>query len=82
MSALHLSDVPDELVRRLERLAERERCTPGEAAVRVLDRAVPHDEMTELERARAVLDWIRSNRVTPAPGTPDSTDLLREDRQR
>lgn len=31
---------------------------------------------------RDVLAWIAANRMTPAPGTPDSTEMLREDRER
>ncbi len=31
---------------------------------------------------REILAWIAANRITPAPGTPDSTDMLREDRER
>jgi hypothetical protein len=34
-------------------------------------------------QAKEVLDWIAANRIkTLAPGTPDSTDMLREDRER
>ena len=40
------------------------------------------DPAAEAARVRALLDWIAANRITPAPGTPDSTELLREDRER
>ena len=31
---------------------------------------------------REILDEIIRNRITPAPGTPDSVEMLREDRER
>jgi predicted transcriptional regulator len=82
MSALLLSDVPDDLMRRLERLAERDRRSPAEAAVQLLAQALAGTEDADRDRVAATLDWIRANRITPAPGTPDSTELLREDRRR
>jgi hypothetical protein len=42
----------------------------------------PTDTAAEAARVRAILDHIAANRVTPPPGTPDSTDMLREDRER
>jgi len=42
----------------------------------------PPDPATTAARAKEILDWIAAHRVTPAPGTPDSTEMLREDRDR
>ena len=40
------------------------------------------DPAAEAARVRVILDRIAANRVTPPPGTPDSTEMLREDRER
>jgi predicted transcriptional regulator len=82
MSVLQLDNVPDELMRRLEQIARRDRRTPAEAAVALLASAMTQAEAAPHTDVRATLDWIRANRVTPTPGTPDSTELLREDRRR
>lgn len=82
MSVLQLVQIPDELLQRLERLAARDRRTPAEAAVALLDEALRRAEDDERTRIGATLQWIRDNRITPAAGSPDSTDLLREDRER
>jgi hypothetical protein len=42
----------------------------------------PLDPAERAARAKEILDWIAAHRVTPAPGTPDSTEMLREDRAR
>jgi predicted transcriptional regulator len=82
MSALNLGNVPDELLQRLQRLAEREQRSTAEAAVHLLTEAVAREEAAERARVEATLSWIQNNRITPPPGTPDSTEMLREDRER
>ena len=42
----------------------------------------PPDPAAEAARMKAILEHIAANRVTPPPGTPDSTEMLREDRER
>ena len=42
----------------------------------------PPDPATEAARVREILARIAANRITLAPGTPDSTEMLREDRAR
>jgi hypothetical protein len=42
----------------------------------------PADPAADAARAKEILDWIAANRVKPVPGTPDSTEMLREDRER
>jgi hypothetical protein len=42
----------------------------------------PLDPAERAARAKEILDWIAAHRVTPPPGTPDSTEMLREDRER
>ena len=42
----------------------------------------PVDPAERAARMKEILDHIAANRVTPPPGTPDSTEMLREDRER
>jgi hypothetical protein len=77
---LHLENVPDELYQRLERLAARRQETPAAAALHLLETAAANAE--EAEKVRAMLDEVRRTRYPLAPGTPDSIELLREDRAR
>jgi hypothetical protein len=42
----------------------------------------PLEPAERAARAKEHLDWIAAHRVTPPPGTPDSTEMLREDRER
>ncbi len=82
MATLHLHNVPDDLLRRIERLAERARQTPETTIVHLLEQAVPHDTSDARKHVRDILDRIRQNPIVPTPGTPDSVELLREDRGR
>ena len=82
MAVLHLDNVPDDLLRRIECLAERARQTPEDTIVHLLEQAVPRDPAEERKHVRGILDRIRQNLTVPTPGTPDSGDLLREDRNR
>jgi hypothetical protein len=50
--------------------------------VEIVVEEAPPDPAAEAARVRAILDWIAADRITLAPGTPDSTELLREDRER
>lgn len=82
MAALHLQNVPEDLVQRIQRLAERVRQTPEEWIVHLLEEAVPHEGPEQRQRVPEILDRIRQNPIVPTPGTPDSVELLREDRNR
>lgn len=43
----------------------------------------PLDPAERAARAKEILDWIAANRIKSLPpGTPDSTEMLREDRER
>jgi hypothetical protein len=50
--------------------------------VEIVVEGPPLDPAAEAARVKEILDWIAANRVTPPPGTPDSTEMLREDRAR
>lgn len=80
MSTLHVRNVPDELYERLQERARAQRRSLSAEVVTLLDWAV-----TALERTpQDTLASIRSRRFyEPAgAGAPDSTMLLREDRDR
>jgi predicted transcriptional regulator len=82
MATLHLHNVPEDLVQRIERLAKRSRQSPEATVVQLLEEAVPRDLAEERKHVREILDRIRQNPIVPTPGTPDSVELLREDRNR
>jgi len=51
--------------------------------IRLATAGVPDaDRVAKAARLRELLDHIAASRMTPAPGTPDSTEMLREDRER
>ena len=47
MAVLHLDNVPEDLVRRIEKLAERVRKTPEATVIQLLEEAVPGDLVGE-----------------------------------
>ena len=78
MAILHVRNVPEELYARLKRRAESQRRSLSAEAITLLERA-----MEEVERTSgATLTSIRQRRsFDPAlAGAPDSTVLLRQDR--
>ena len=79
MAALHLQNVPEDLVQRIKRLAEHVRQTPEEWIVHLLEEAVPREGTEQRQRVPEILNNIRQNPIVP---TPDSVELLREDRNR
>jgi hypothetical protein len=82
MPVLHLDNVPEEIYMGLEQLALRRRSTPPAQAVALLADAVRRAEAEESARFLAELEEIRRHPIVPTPGTPDSVDLIREDRGR
>lgn len=82
MATLQLQNVPDDLVQRIKRLAECVRQTPEEVIVRLLQEALSGEGTEQRQRVREILDRIRQNPIVPTLGTPDSVELLREDRNR
>jgi antitoxin FitA len=79
---LHLESVPEELYRRIEQLAAAEHVPLTEEALRLLQDAVTRKPAHSARSQREILDNIVRNRYAPIPGTPDSVELLREDRRR
>jgi hypothetical protein len=82
MPVLHLEGVPDELVRRLEALARCHDRPPSAEALRLLEDAITRAEQAERGKIKASLEEIAQTRYPLKPGTPDSVELLREDRAR
>lgn len=82
MAGLHLQNVPDDLLRRIKRLAERVRQTPEEVILGLLQDAVPREGTEQRQRVPETLDRIRQNPIVPTAGTLDSVELLRADRNR
>lgn len=79
MPTLTLTDVPEALYERLQRLAAANHVPPEAEAIRVLSQAL--QEPTKRSQAE-LLEDLRRRSFTPPPGTPDSVELLREDRGR
>jgi hypothetical protein len=77
---LHLADIPSELFDRIQQLAAAHNCTVEAEALHLLQQALVH-EMAGRSQAE-LLDDLRRRSFTPAPGTPESVELLDEDRAR
>ena len=82
MPVLHLDNVPEELYGRIEQLAEAEQIPLKEETLRLLRQAVDMNQPTSRANVLTLLEEIRRNRIMPVTGTPDSVELLREDRDR
>ena len=80
MSILHVRNVPDELYARLKRRAEAQHRSLSAEVITLLEWAVEEAERS----SEATLASIRNRRFfSPAAvGAPDSTTLLRQDRDR
>jgi len=77
---LHIRSVPEDLYVRLQQLAQDRGRSLSALVVELLYNALAEEEQRRLQ-AKA-LESIRRRRFTPAAGTPDSTELLRQDRTR
>jgi plasmid stability protein len=80
MPILHVRNVPDALYDRIRQQAAANNRSISAEVVTLLQRAVNAPERTQAE----ILEEIRRNRsFSPAVvGAPDSTTMLREDRER
>jgi plasmid stability protein len=80
MSILHVRNVPDDLYVRLQRRADAQRRSLSAEVITLLEWAVEEAERT----SEAPLASIRRRRFfdPAAAGAPDSTALLRQDRDR
>ena len=85
MPSLLVPDLPMDLYRQIEKRSEAEHLPMDETVLRLLQNGLSQpatppkkDQRTQQE----ILDNILRNRITPPPGTPDSVEMLREDRNR
>lgn len=82
MADLHLRDIPEELYERLREQARMEKRSIDVEVISLLERALPPPEPVR-SRMEALEDILRHRSSRPAElGLPDSTTLLREDRER
>lgn len=89
MATLQIENLPDELYSRIQRLAAENNFTLNEAVIHLLKQAFQPSEVKMVQEQQTkpmskVLRRIRSRpRVNPIDfGLPDSTVLIREDRNR
>jgi plasmid stability protein len=80
MATLHVRSVPEDLYNQLRELARRSNRSLSAEVVTLLAEAVTAQE-TASHQAQ-LLDQIRRRRFRPPTDAPDSTELLREDRER
>ena len=78
MAILHVRGIPDDLVEQVKDMARAEKRSLSAEVTVLLRQAVSRPERRQAD----VLAEIRSLRFRPAPQTPDTTELLREDRDR
>ncbi|MEH2364626.1 FitA-like ribbon-helix-helix domain-containing protein [Nostoc sp.] len=90
MTTVHALNIPDELYEQLQELAKAENRSVDAQVITILQNALQKrkTQLTEDERRKNVpklLEEIsrRRRRLNPADfGLPDSTELIREDRDR
>ncbi|BAY27241.1 hypothetical protein NIES2100_70640 [Calothrix sp. NIES-2100] len=88
MATLNLLNIPDDLYKRLQELAEAEHRSIDAQVITILQNALETKiQQTEEERRKNVLKLLEESsnrrRLNPADfGLPDSTELIREDRDR
>ena len=82
MPTLHVRNIPEDLHTHVRRLAAAESRSLSAQVVTLLAWAVEHDELRREQRALLQGIAQRRQRRRLAPGTPDSTRLLRADRDR
>jgi plasmid stability protein len=80
MPILHLPDVPPDLYERLQARAAAHHCTPEAEAVYLLHRGLLAEPAGPSQAE--LLAELRRRSFVPPPGSPDSVELLREDRGR
>jgi plasmid stability protein len=80
MPILHLDEVPTEVYERISQLAEAHGRSVEAEAVRLLREGLLAGSARP-SQAELLAD-LRRHSFTPPPGTPDSVELLREDRAR
>jgi antitoxin FitA len=80
MNTLHVRSIPDDLYQRLQNLAKQRNRSLSAQVVEMLAQALEEEEI-QLKQT-AILNSIRRRRFTPPEKSPNSLDLLHEDRNR
>ncbi len=80
MATLHVRSVPDDLYEQLRTLAYSRQRSLSAQVIALLERALLSEAQQE-QQAQVLADIRRRRFVLPVH-TPDSTELLREDRSR
>jgi plasmid stability protein len=80
MATLHVRSVPDDLYERIQSLAQSRSRSLSAEVITLLYQALEEEESRK--RQGKLLADIRRRRFTLPAGTPDSVELVREDRQR
>lgn len=82
MANLHVRNVPDQLYRRLQRLAADKRMSLSAQVIGLLEEALAQEDARV--RHLQILAQMKRDRYRYPPGVqvPDSTELIREDRER
>jgi antitoxin FitA len=82
MPILHVRNVPEPLYREIKKLAEEESRSFNSEVVHLLGNAV-QEEQAAYGQKKILADIARRRKkIKLKPGAPDSTTLLREDRDR
>jgi hypothetical protein len=82
MATLVLENVPEDLLSRLQQLAESEHVPVTEKTVSLLQQAVGRRPNGDRSGVQEILDRLVRNRFRPDPGGPSVVEMLREDRER
>jgi plasmid stability protein len=80
MPTLHVRSVPNDLHEQLRELARNSHRSLSAQVITLLAEALAAHESSS--RQAQLLGEIRRRRFHPPPDAPDSTELLREDRER
>jgi plasmid stability protein len=82
MAILHVRNVPEEMHRRIERLARAQKRSLSAEVLALLERALSVEERLAAQ-GELLADVRRRRYEYPAPAAaPNSTALIREDRER
>ena len=87
MPTLYVRNVPEELYQKLQELAASQHRSISTQVLTILEQALPTSQQAKSETNKPITEILaesrRRRRVNPTDfGLPDSTELIREDRDR
>ena len=80
MATLYVRDIPEDLYRQVQKIAQDEERSLSAYVVLLLERAIEEAQVRK-DRSRALTSLRRRRQPLP-PGAPDATEVLRKIRQR